>query len=128
MFRREENFDKVETLLGRGTEFRGNLVSRGVVRLDGKFEGEIQHGGSLFIGESAQVTANVKCKHLTVAGQLRGNVDCEGKLELLPSGHLYGDIKMAQLVIADGAVFQGASMMREPADPKKKAEFDPKTA
>lgn len=128
MFRRDENFDKVETLLGRGTEFRGNLVSRGVVRLDGIFEGEINHGGSLFIGESAQVTATVKCKHLTVAGHLRGNVDCEGKLEILSSGHLYGDIKMAQLVIADGAIFQGASSMREPVDGKKKAPSDPKPA
>lgn len=127
MFRREENFDKVETLLGRGTEFRGNLVSRGVVRLDGKFEGEINHGGSLYIGETAQVTANIKCKHLTVAGQLRGNVDCEGKLEILSSGQLYGDIKMAQIVIADGAIFQGASTMREP-EGKKKTSQDPKTA
>lgn len=128
MFRRDENFDKVETLLGRGTEFRGNLVSRGVVRLDGKFEGEINHGGSLFIGETAQVTAKVKCKHLTVAGLLRGDVDCEGKLEILSKGQLYGDIKTAQIVIADGAVFQGASMMREPADGKKKTQSDAQTA
>lgn len=116
MFGRKEadgaQLERVETILGRGTEFRGTLVSSGVVRIEGKLEGEINHSGELVIGESAVVIANVKAKIITVAGQVKGNVDCEGRLEIVPSGRLYGDIKVGHLVIAEGAVFQGVSVMR----------------
>lgn len=119
MFGRKEAegalLERVETILGRGTEFRGTLVSSGVVRIDGKLEGEINHSGELFIGETAVVSANVKAKLITIAGQVKGNVDCEGRLELVPSGRLYGDIKVGHLIIAEGAVFQGASVMQKTA-------------
>ncbi|MGE5590267.1 MAG: bactofilin family protein [Bacillota bacterium] len=119
MFGRKEAegalLERVETILGRGTEFRGTLISSGVVRVDGKLEGEISHSGELVIGEHAVVVANVKAKQITVAGQIKGNVDCEGRLEIVPSGRLYGDIKVGHLVIAEGAVFQGVSVMRNSA-------------
>ncbi|MCL5676998.1 MAG: polymer-forming cytoskeletal protein [Firmicutes bacterium] len=119
MFGRKEaegaSQERVETILGRGTEFRGALISSGVVRIDGKLEGEINHSGELVIGEHAVVVANVKSKQITVAGQIKGNVDCEGRLEIVPSGRLYGDIKVGHLVIAEGAVFQGVSVMRSSA-------------
>ncbi len=116
----EGSADRVETLLGRSTEFRGALISSGHVRIDGKLEGEISHAGELIIGESASVTANIKTKSLTVAGHVKGNIDCEGRLELVNTARIFGDIKVGQLVIADGAVFQGVSSMRsaEPAAPR----------
>lgn len=117
--------ERVETILGRGTDFRGTLVSSGVVRIDGKLEGEINHNGDLLIGEHAVVVANVKAKQITVAGQIKGNVDCEGRLEIVPTGRLYGDIKVGHLVIADGAVFQGVSVMRNTASPQEGAAPKP---
>lgn len=104
--------DRIESLLGKGTEFRGTLVSSGVVRIDGRLEGEINHNGTLVIGESAVIVANVKAKQLTIAGHVKGNVDCDGRLELVSTARLYGDIKVGQLVVADGAIFHGVSMTR----------------
>lgn len=108
------SYEKVDTIIGKGTEFKGTLSSSGVLRIDGRFEGEILHRGDLVIGETGLVTANIKARHVTIAGEVRGNVEAEGKLELVTSGRLFGDIKVAALVIGDGAVFRGASEMRQP--------------
>ncbi len=118
MFKRQgPSFDKVDTIIGKGTEFKGTISSAGVVRIDGRVEGEILHRGDLIVGETGTVVANIKARHVTVAGEVRGNVEAEGKLEIVPTGRLFGDVKVAGLVIADGAVFRGASEMRAPERP-----------
>lgn len=112
--KRDDDFrgDRVEMLLGSGALFRGSIVSSGVVRIEGKVEGDITHNGELMIGEPAHVTATIKAGSVTIAGEVRGNVECEGRLELTSTGRLYGDIKVGQLVVQEGAVFQGNSNMR----------------
>jgi len=104
--------DRVNTLIGKETEFKGTIKSSGVLRIDGRLEGEVAHRGDLVVGETGSVTANIRARHVTVAGEIKGNVDAEGRLEILATGRLYGDIRVGHLVIADGAVFQGTSQMK----------------
>jgi len=116
--------DKVDTILGKDSHFQGTLHSDGVLRVDGKFEGEIHHRGDLIIGEAAMVVANIKARHVTVAGEVRGNIHAEGRLELVNTARVYGDVSMGNLVVAEGAVFQGRSEMKE--DGKGPAKVQPK--
>lgn len=116
--------DKVDTILGKDSEFKGTLHSDGVLRVDGKFEGEIHHRGDLVIGDTAVVVANLKARHVTVAGEVRGNIHAEGRLELATTARVYGDISMGNLVVADGAIFHGKSEMRE--DGKGTSKVQPK--
>ncbi len=108
---RKRKSGKVDTLIGKETEIKGSIRASGMVRIDGRFEGEILTEGDLIIGESARVKAEVNARNLTLAGELKGNVELEGRLELNSSGRLYGDIKVNNLVIADGGLFKGSSLM-----------------
>jgi cytoskeletal protein CcmA (bactofilin family) len=103
---------KIDTIVGRETEFKGTLTSSGIIRIDGKVDGEIIHQGDIAVGESGSVTADIKARNITVAGTVSGNVDASGKLELLSSARLCGDISVATLVIGEGAVFKGSSEMK----------------
>lgn len=105
--------EKIDTIIGKETEFKGVLNSSGVLRIDGKVEGEIHHKGDLIVGETGTVVATViHARHISIAGQVKGNVEAEGKLELVTTGRLYGDIKVAGLIIGEGAVFRGNSEMK----------------
>jgi len=120
--REVEQTGKVDTVIGKGTAIKGSIESQGVLRIDGQVEGEVQNKGDVIIGEGAQVTANIIGRNVVVAGQINGNVDVEGTLEILKTGRLHGDIKAAQLVIAPGAIFQGSSQMRVDEAPKAKGK------
>jgi len=102
---------KVESLIGEGTEIRGSIRSSGVVRVDGYLEGSIEHDGDLIVGPKARLQATVKAKGLAMAGEIIGDVEVEGKLELLPGANLQGDIRCGHLVIHEGARFHGRSLM-----------------
>jgi cytoskeletal protein CcmA (bactofilin family) len=61
----------------------------------------------LIIGESGNVQGKVGAKNVTIAGQLNGEIEARGKLELLPTANVQGDAQMMFLVVEEGASFQG---------------------
>lgn len=105
-------WDRVDTIIGKNTHIKGTITSTGVLRVDGKIEGQLVHRGDLIVGESGTIEATISVRHITIAGRVRGNVEAEGKIEIVSTGQLTGDVKSSGLIIADGAVFVGKSEMK----------------
>ncbi|HHY91965.1 MAG TPA: polymer-forming cytoskeletal protein [Firmicutes bacterium] len=108
----EINYDQVDTILGRGTEFKGNITARGTLRIEGRVEGDISVEGDVIISESGRAAAKVKARHVTVAGELEGELDLEGRLEIAATGKVRGKIRVANLAVNDGGFFLGSCEMR----------------
>lgn len=100
----------METVIGPESRFRGDIRSKGFVRIDGTVEGGISAEG-VILGEKAQVTGDILSKVAFVSGKITGNVTAAQSLELQPKGQICGDIKTPQLSIADGALFEGRCLM-----------------
>jgi len=122
MFKGEEKF-KTGSVIGKETEFKGSLKDKESIRIDGKFEGEIEVGGTLIVGEDAVIKANIKAKSVSIGGKVVGDVNCEGKVELFSSGSLEGKVKASDLTIAEGALFNGECRM----GPSKSQLISPKS-
>lgn len=103
--------EKIETIIGASVTLNGDLKTEGSVRVDGKFEGTIETHGDVIVGEKGKVSASIKSRHLLVAGQVKGNIHTSGKLEINNSGKLFGDVVVENIVIEDGALFQGNCTM-----------------
>lgn len=98
---------RVDTVIGKDTTLRGTVESEGAIRVDGRFEGDITTAGDMFIGESGFVQGTVVAKNITIAGQLQGRIEARGRLELMPTASVQGEIKMSLLVVEEGAFLQG---------------------
>lgn len=123
MFGSKEKFEfETESVIGKGTEFKGTLKDRDSIRIDGKIEGKIQVEGNLIVGEDAIVRADIRAKSISIGGKVIGNVDCQGKVELFHSGSLEGNVKAHGLVIPKGALFDGECRMI-PFEKKKEQEI-----
>ena len=109
MFSKNAN-PKIETILGAGTEIDGNVKTSESIRIDCKIKGEI-NAETIVIGESGVVMGDIIGNHITIAGKVKGNVTANTALELLPSGHIIGDIRSNKLIISDGATFEGNCQM-----------------
>ncbi len=105
------NEQEITTILGKGSSFDGKLTFEGTVRIDGIFSGEIQTDGTLVVGESAQVTAEIQAANVIVQGVVRGNVTATTALELHAPARIYGNVAAPSLTIQKGAVFQGNCQM-----------------
>ena len=102
--------DAVETLVGQDSVFEGNLKTEKALRVDGKFNGNIEALGVL-IGADARIKGNVTAKVIMVGGTVIGNLTAEEYIEILSSAKVTGDIATNLLTIAEGALFEGNSSM-----------------
>ena len=114
----------LNAFLGEGTSFKGTLTFEGTVRIDGRLEGEIFTKDMLVIGEGAQVTASIHAGVVVIGGTVHGNVTAERKVEINPTGRLYGNICTPSLVIEEGVIFEGSCTMGSGAE-KEAAPGEP---
>jgi len=119
------DYNLVDTTFDRFTEFTGELRFEHSLKINGKFKGSIKSTGFLYIGESAEIEAEIEAGVLILEGQVRGNIIAHERAELLPSACLHGDIETAKLQIYDGVIFEGkCRMIKKPENikPDKPAE------
>jgi len=102
-----------ESVLGKGTQIKGTVKSTGSLRIDGSAEGSIESDAEVLVGETAVLNCNITAQHVTIAGQVTGDIVCTGRLELLPTAKLKGDVTAGSLVISEGATFTGSSHMAD---------------
>ena len=107
MFKKQN--DKLESLIGFNSEFKGEIIVSGTLRIDGKFSGNVS-AGWIVIGEQAVVKGDIHAAGIVVGGKVEGNIKSDDVVELKPTAHLYGDIYAKKLVIAEGAIFMGRSI------------------
>ncbi|MDR1932496.1 MAG: polymer-forming cytoskeletal protein [Spirochaetales bacterium] len=106
-----EAYQKTESRLGAATSLKGKLKFSTSVRISGKFEGEIDSTGFLYVEYGAEVRADIKAKSIVVGGVIHGNIEADEKIEMLPTGKIYGNVRTTKLKIADGVVFEGKCEM-----------------
>ncbi|MEE9384782.1 MAG: polymer-forming cytoskeletal protein [Nannocystaceae bacterium] len=102
---------EITTVLGKGSSFDGKLTFEGAVRIDGNFSGEIQTDGTLIVGESAEIKAQIKATVVVVQGRVQGDVHATESLEIHQPAHVSGNLETPSLVIQKGAQFEGNCKM-----------------
>lgn len=105
-----------DTLIGAGTSIEGKLESNASIRIDGSIRGDIHCKGDLYIGEKAVLHSDIHASNVYLAGKIHGTVTTNGTLFISQSGRIYGDLDVAKIQVAEGALFEGTIIMRQPEE------------
>ncbi len=81
------------------------------LRINGKFEGQLEVRGILEIGEAAIVDATISGDDISVAGKVKGEISASKRIVLTEHAIVEGNLKTPLLNIAEGAIFQGKCFM-----------------
>ena len=95
------------TIVSRDVKIEGKVTSPGNIRIDGEIQGDIFCESNITIGEGAIVTGQVNANVITVGGKVSGIVRAKDNLILDSKSNLIGDIFAKNLVIDEGAKFDG---------------------
>jgi cytoskeletal protein CcmA (bactofilin family) len=93
----------IRAFLEEGCEFEGKLTFHGVVRLNGKFRGDIESDDTLIIGETAQVEGRLTVGSLIVGGHVSGEIRARHRMEILATGRVEGTVEASALITHEGA-------------------------
>lgn len=116
------------TIIGGNVILTGTLKDAGDIAIHGKVEGEITSERSVIVGETAEIKGPISGQIVTIAGVVRGSIDAGQKLELLPTGKVYGSISCRELIIRSGALFVGKSVMPVDDSDDSVRSMDPEDA
>ena len=105
------------TIVGATAKLEGNVVSAGSLRIDGNVKGQINADGDVTLSPQSQVEADIRAQNVTVAGRFKGTISVKGKAHLARGGRIDGNITSKTLVVEEGGVFHGQSIMDAGAAP-----------
>jgi cytoskeletal protein CcmA (bactofilin family) len=128
----DKNVSGPSTIVGANVKLVGTLYDANEITVHGQIEGEVKSDKNVIITETAYVKGPISAETVQIAGQVYGSITAINKLEILPTGKIYGSVTTKDLNIRSGAVFIGKSNMpngekemvaaEETVDQKEEAE------
>jgi len=99
------------TIVGTGARLEGNVVSAGSLRIDGQVKGQINADGDVVLSPQSQVEADIRAQNVSIGGRFKGNILVKGKAHLARGGRIDGNVTSKTLVVEEGGIFHGQSIM-----------------
>ncbi len=121
-FKPSSGHEEISAFLGKDTVFEGKMTFEGVLRLEGRFEGEIFESGTLIVGENATVKGKVYVNTMVLKGLMEGDLRADTRVEIHSTGKFYGTLMTANLVVSEGGVLDGQCKMENTFHEEKEDE------
>lgn len=118
-----KNTEKLESFIGANSIFKGDIDTKGTLRIDGKMEGNV-NADWVILGEKASLNGDVTARGIIVGGKIEGNLKAKEIVDIKSKGQVSGDICTNKLTIVEGGMFDGKSTMTK--EESKIVEFQAK--
>lgn len=107
-FKQKLEKEAIKTVIGKDTVMEGSVKTEESIRLDGTLKGELYASGTLVIGPSGKVEAEiVRVRDAVIGGEVSGNLEADGNVKLEASAVFSGDIAARSIVVEEGAIIRG---------------------
>lgn len=119
-----ENF---ESIIGKTLRIEGDMVISKSLRVDGIVNGNIfQADGeesTVAIAVGAHVTGNINAQNVIISGMVKGNVNSIGRVELVDTAHVEGNVTYGKIGVSLGAKIIGQLTQLNDLSNRDAAEF-----
>ncbi len=107
-----KNHSFINSIIGEGTKFSGELVLNGLLRIDGDFSGSINTTGKVLVGKTGRAECNIVAGTAVVGGVVHGNIFSSGKVVILATGMVIGNIQAQKLIVEEGVLLHGNCVIK----------------
>ena len=132
MFRKKSGFSaaRIDTLIGRKSEIKGDLLFSGGLHIDGKVIGNViaEEGSSamLILSEHGSIEGEVRVPNMVLNGEIIGDVYGSTRVELAPKSRVKGSVYYNLIEMAIGAEVNGG-LIHQPAGSNAPKRLEDKT-
>jgi cytoskeletal protein CcmA (bactofilin family) len=116
--------EKLETVIGAESDFRGEINVKGTLRVEGRIEGRV-NADWVILNETGTVRGDVTARKIIVGGTVEGNLRGQEIVEIKSSGKVSGDIFAARLCVNEGGECNGKIEMKKEGNGIAECETSP---
>ena len=109
-----KNPDAVETVLGDGAVFEGNVSCEGSMKIEGTLKGDVKASNTLVVGPNGSLTGNINAGEVIIFGEVTGKIDAR-TLEIKTTGKITGEILVETLITEAGGTMKAKCEMKTSA-------------
>jgi cytoskeletal protein CcmA (bactofilin family) len=103
----------INSIVGEGTRFRGELDLNGLLRIDGDYTGTIRTPGKVLVGKNGRAECMIYAGTVVVGGVIKGDVYSTEKVIVLSTGMVIGNVYAPRLIVEEGVVLNGECRINE---------------
>jgi cytoskeletal protein CcmA (bactofilin family) len=94
------------------------MVCDGSIHIDGVCEeGVIETLGNIVVGPQAKVAADLIAENVSVSGAVTGSIKASGRLEILSTGKVWGNVDVGSFLLDEEGYFRGNLAMKDEPEP-----------
>ncbi len=97
-----------------GTRLTGELDTDGVLRVEGKVQGNVRALGQVLVGTRGVVEGDIVTGEAIIGGQVRGQVLADVSVTVQATGAIDGDITTPRIVVEEGGTVNGYVRTAQP--------------
>jgi cytoskeletal protein CcmA (bactofilin family) len=111
----EQEVSNEKTIIGKDISIEGNICGREHLVIDGSVKGNIEMEAHNFaLGPNGKVEGEIHARNILISGQMIGNINTQGKVEITKEADFQGDIRAKSISVENGAFFRGlVELIRE---------------
>ncbi len=117
---------KIATVIGDGTEIKGNIMFSGGLHVDGRIRGNVQaepdSTSALTLSEKGVIDGDIHVPNVIINGEVNGDVYGGHRVELAPKARVTGTVYYNLLEMAMGASVNGQLIHAE--EPQRRIGYD----
>jgi cytoskeletal protein CcmA (bactofilin family) len=107
------------TVVGRGAQLEGTLVSAESIRIDGQAKGTIAARGDVILSPDSYVEADIQAQNVVTEGTLKGSITARTLTEVTDGSRVEGTIRSKALIVSEGALFSGQASIDLQRNPRE---------
>jgi cytoskeletal protein CcmA (bactofilin family) len=101
------------SIIAQGMRVVGELITEGVVKVEGTVEGTIRARREVLVAKGGHVDGDIHTREAVIGGQVSGSILAEERVEVQQGSTVTGDISTKKLVIQEGGEVNGQLRMGE---------------
>ena len=102
------------SIIAPGARVTGELVTDGVVKIEGIVDGTIRAQREVLVAKGGRVQGDIHTRDVVVGGEVVGSIFADERVEVQPGSAVHGDIASKKLIIQEGGEVNGQVRMGDP--------------
>jgi cytoskeletal protein CcmA (bactofilin family) len=111
----------VNSIIGHGSLFRGDIEIDGLVRIDGDYIGNVKKAQRVLVGNQGRADATINADIVVIGGAFHGTIYAHERAVILSTALVVGMVNSPMILVEPGALLScalciGTNDEREPQD------------
>ena len=104
------------SIIASGMTITGDIDTDGVVKIEGRVDGNIKAARQVLIGRQGEVHGDVTTREAVIGGTVHGTIHAAERLEIQATSLVVGDINTRAIAVVEGGRINGTVRIADAAE------------